>query len=240
MPHKIISCFSAAIFPALLIAFIFIYKNDFSGYLRLLDEDELVEWLTFVFLTLAGILSLFIAVRIRKTNKYYFWFFIVFCIFCIFAGLEEISWGQRVFDVDSPKFFMKYSDQQEINAHNTFQELSQIKTKHLAAIILFFYGVCAPLLLLKPRIKDFFHRKRIVVPPRVLVLGFFLGALMMIDKPTGDEEEIGELFFSLSFLLFMVLELIKNVKSGDTIPIQCKMQNLQCKVNNGDKEKGEK
>jgi len=47
----------------------------------------------------------------------------------------------------------------------------------------------------------------LVVPPLVLALSFFLAALMMMDQPTGQEEEIGEFFFSVCFFLFMTLKI---------------------------------
>ena len=48
-----------------------------------------------------------------------------------------------------------------------------------------------------------------VVPPPVLAISFFIAALMMWDRPTGWEEEIGEFFFSLCFFLFMLMEHLK-------------------------------
>ena len=55
-------------------------------------------------------------------------------------------------------------------------------------------------------IRTLVNKVNLVIPPLFLCLGFFLGALMMFDEPTGAEEEIGELFFSLCFVLFMLYE----------------------------------
>lgn len=33
-------------------------------------------------------------------------------------AMEEISWGQRVFHIDTPDFFQRHSTQNELNFHN--------------------------------------------------------------------------------------------------------------------------
>lgn len=37
---------------------------------------------------------------------------------CLLLGLEEISWFQRVFEVESPEFMINRNGQQELNLHN--------------------------------------------------------------------------------------------------------------------------
>jgi hypothetical protein len=73
----------------------------------------------------------------------------------------------------------------------------------VAARVLFYYGTVLPILVLDPRIKRWMSKIPLVLPPIGLALGFFISALMMWDRPTGREEELGELFFSLLFVLFM-------------------------------------
>ncbi len=207
--YKIIRPLSDTVIPLLLLVFVVIYKMDWRVYWQLLLEDSVVEWLTFVFLFLSGLLSFFIAVQIRKRTHRYQWFFIAFSLFCILASLEEISWGQRIFGIRSPEFFLSNSDNEEMNVHNVLQKWYGIKTKYITGWSLFLYGTVLPLLALNRRIGSFLTRIRFVVPPPALSLSFFIAALMMFDRPTGWEEEIGELFFSLCFFLFMVMEYLK-------------------------------
>ena len=74
-------------------------------------EDSLLEWGTFGIAMLASIL--FLISGILRTRFAY----LLFIAWLIFA-LEEISWGQRVFNIASPSFFEEYNYQQETNIHN--------------------------------------------------------------------------------------------------------------------------
>jgi len=197
-------------FPLLFAAFVWLYKYDQWRYVMVLREDGLVEWTTLFLLLLAAVLSLGVSIKIRKSRHYYHWFFIAFFAFCLFGALEEGSWGQRVVGVESPEFFLEHSDQLEINIHNVFQEWSGIKTKHVAAIVLLLYGTCLPLLSLSShRVRAFLERIKLVVPSLTLSTGFVLGSVLMIDRPTGWEEEIGELFYSMCFVVFMMMQLME-------------------------------
>ena len=204
--YQVIRALSVTIFPLLLIAFIGLYRIDPDLYLRQLREDGLIEWLTFVLLSASGLLSLLLVIQTRARSKHVHWFFVAFGVICIVGALEEISWGQRVFDIEVPEFFRKHSDQQELNAHNVLQQWLDIKTKHVTGIVLFFYGVCLPGLAFHHKVRTVCDKIDLVVPPFFLSLGFLISALMMFDEPTRQEEEIGEFLFSLCFALFMVFE----------------------------------
>ena len=134
--------------------------------------------------------------------------------------MEEISWGQRVFSLQSPDFFLGRSDQQEINVHNVLQQQLDIKTTDIAAIVLVGYGLFLPVLARNPRIGGLFKRLGLVVPPLFLIGGFLLAGLLMQDEPTGWEEELGEFFFALCFLLFMLHELGKRSPAGRLQPFR--------------------
>lgn len=75
------------------------------------SEDSFLEWGTFACAMLASILFLISGfVRIR--------FAYLLSISWLIFALEEISWGQRIFNIDSPLFFETYNYQKEINLHN--------------------------------------------------------------------------------------------------------------------------
>ncbi len=217
--YKVLFLLSTIIIPLLLIVFAIVYKVNPRLYIYLTLEDNLLEWLTFVLLFLTGVLSLITAIKIRKNQGPYFWFFLIFSIFCILISFEEISWGQRVLSMESTEFFLEHSDQREINVHNVIQKWGKnlsifggtydLKTKHIAGFSLFIYGACLPILALNRRASIFFRRNQFVVPHPILSFSFFIAALMMFDKPTGQEEEIGEFFFSICLFLFTVMELLK-------------------------------
>jgi hypothetical protein len=131
--------------------------------------------------------------------------------------MEEISWGQRIFQIESSEFFIANSDQQEINVHNVINEWFSIRTKHVAAFVLFVFGVGLPLIALNKRMKILFEKIHIVVPPLFLSFGFALGAFLTLDIFSGREEEIAELFLSLSLLLFIILENLRSSGSKNSL-----------------------
>jgi hypothetical protein len=198
--------------------FILLLVIDRRAYLSIIREDGLAEWLTFVLLIATGIVSLVVALKIRKQYRYWHSFFWLFFAFNIFAGLEEISWGQRLFEMKTEGVFAKYSDQNEINFHNTMQGLMKVKTKHIAMYALFLYGVILPLLIRKGKVSgNWFARNQLIVPPVFLRGGFLIATLFMIDLPTGNEEEVGEFLYSICFLLMMLhnLHLVKHSRVFD-------------------------
>ena len=196
--------------------FYFIYNSDRRYFYQILKEDQLVEWATFLFLILTFFLALCMFFIVKNTNKKHSYFFICFALLCLWSALEEISWGQRILSISSPEFFLTHSDQQEINMHNVVQKwFPFLKAKYIAGIVLFIYGVCLPMYFsfsmsgVKEKISNY-----IVVPTPALMLGFLIVSFLMLDKPTGREEEIGEFMGGLCFLLFIANE-YRNFKRKD-------------------------
>jgi len=180
--------------------------NPQEYYFPFLVEDGLAEWLTFAMLSCSFAVSLYLFLKKRAHENR--WFFLLFSMFCLFGALEEISWGQRVFDIQSSEFFVNNSDQGEINAHNVFQKWFRIKTKHVAGIVLLVYGMFLPTLAnRRPAIKKRIEKQFFLLPPLHLRWSFLLGTLMMMDWPTGQEEELGEMSFSICLFLFLLYEL---------------------------------
>ena len=142
------------LFPFLVGVFVWLYWVDEKIYSELLAEDQLIEWLSFSFLLLAGLLALDIAIEIRHQKAYTEWFFVGFAIFCILVAFEEISWGERVFRLQPPEFFDTYSDQQEVNLHNVLQLQLNFKTKTVAGLVLVVYGAFLPLLGMHRQVKE--------------------------------------------------------------------------------------
>jgi hypothetical protein len=208
MNTRVLAKIGVYIFPVLTLVFACVYFGNESLYRELISEDNIVEWFTFLFLWLTGILSTIAWYRIRRAYGYHQWFFILFAGFAFLAGLEEISWGQRIFRIESTEFFNKYNDQKETNLHNTFQGIFQVKTKHIALLGMFIYGVVFPWLMQRNRLnKRIFNQKAVIIPPYFLVTGFIFATIMMFDFQTGYEEEIGELYFSMCFCIMLWWEL---------------------------------
>ena len=110
------------IFPALFIFLIILDKilfgprNDFYAYFAL--EDGPVEYATSIVYFLSSLFSVTLAVTFIRQKKYLFAiFFLLLAIPFFIIGMEEISWGQRIFLTENTGFFVD-NLQNETNFHN--------------------------------------------------------------------------------------------------------------------------
>jgi len=86
-------------------------------------EDGVVEWLTVLGLVLSCGVALHRAVTLKaqKTKMFVFvWGFLA--LFAFFGAGEEISWGQRIFNIESSEWFKQNNAQAETNLHNLVVE----------------------------------------------------------------------------------------------------------------------
>ena len=198
----VIQIFSVLIYPGLMIFFASLHPNFYRVINR---EDNIIEWLTVEFLILTAVLAIIHALIARRRANQYVWFFILFAIACIFFAIEEISWGQRIFGLESPEYFLEHSDQLEINVHNVVNEQFSVRTKHIAAFGLFIYGVVLPVSTLIPSVRSLAEKFKIMIPSKILIPGFILSSLMTWDRYfNGQDEEVAEFFFSTLLFLSMV------------------------------------
>lgn len=202
---------SILVWPLWLWIFWTLNRIDPFYYVTITKDDRLVEWLTVVFLCGAAVLAMVKAIKTRRVANSKYIFFILFAIACILFALEEISWGQRIFGVESPAYFMENSDQQEINIHNVINEQFSVRTKHVVAFAMLAYGVALPLIALTREVRSLAEKVRIVIPPLILIPGFILASLMTWDRYfNGQDEEVAELFYSISLFLVIVFQFLNS------------------------------
>ena len=106
-------------------------------------------------------------------------FYLLLSLFFLLAFLEEISWGQRIFGIETPTAIAKVNRQKEINIHNLewfhgrdksgnrklFLQLL-LNGDRLFSIFWFVYCVCIPLLeKYNQRMKKVFAKIRLPVIP---------------------------------------------------------------------------
>lgn len=106
----------------LLTGFTALFLFDTISYDLLSREDHIVEYLSSVFLLLSSLFLIVAFIYIRKSKHLtHRWLIIllpvVSAIFFVVA-VEEISWGQRIFDLTTPDYLSSINDQNEINFHN--------------------------------------------------------------------------------------------------------------------------
>jgi len=90
-------------------------------------EDGPIEWLTVIGLLLSCGVAIGRVVSLRKSKNVGFlavWAFLA--LVCFFGAGEEISWGQRIFNIESSEWFKQNNAQQETNLHNLVVEGKKI------------------------------------------------------------------------------------------------------------------
>ena len=82
-------------------------------------EDGVIEWLSVDALLLSAGLTISRMYRFKLSKGWPFFIgLFVFAALFIFGAGEEISWGQRIFNIESSDFFKANNGQGETNIHN--------------------------------------------------------------------------------------------------------------------------
>ncbi|HEY0768742.1 MAG TPA: hypothetical protein VGD31_00225, partial [Sphingobacteriaceae bacterium] len=82
-------------------------------------EDGFIEWLTVLPLLVIVVVAIRYLVKLSSKRNWLFSVTMAFlAILCFFVAGEEISWGQRIFQVESSSFFKQNNAQAETNLHN--------------------------------------------------------------------------------------------------------------------------
>ncbi len=123
-------------------------------------EDGLVEWLTFVVLFLALGYAVVMRIACKRTTerKAARRFWLILAVLFLFGALEEISYGQRVFGIETPGFLVPYPSesednfynrQSEINLHNLVihhHDMNELLYGKIVSAAVFLYLVVVPIL----------------------------------------------------------------------------------------------
>ncbi len=135
----------------------------------ILDENKLVEVLTFIFCLIAGGIGLYFSYQLVKNRESFFMtgFYFLFSMGFIFIGMEEVSWGQQFLGFETPESFREMNEQGETTLHN-IKGLSG-NSEYLRL----FYGICGAIGVFLFSYKHF----RKVAAPIFLLPWFILIAL---------------------------------------------------------------
>jgi hypothetical protein len=93
--------------------------SDLRAYAGYFKEGSVAEWLTFVVFLVAAPIALTTAVqswRRQERDRGLVWG--LFGLACALVAMEEVSWGQILFDWGTPEFFDVHNSQNETNLHN--------------------------------------------------------------------------------------------------------------------------
>ena len=177
-------------------------------------EDLVGEWAQTYFFLAATILSVLVALQ----RSQYRWFFIVLAAACSYVVLEEISWGQRIFDFPTPDFLKSRNLQGEANLHNLLTGPHKTLLKDLisvgVAIGLLGYGFIYPLTRSRGwRLAQWGDKMGVAAPPLVLAPFFVLAAYFELKPFSFNEAEIAELLVATA-LAMTALHYLFAIKRG--------------------------
>ena len=137
--HKFFVVAILAFYLTYLISRLFFVERVFP---LLFDEDGLFEYLTTVFFLMAS--GFFIMALIKKNGgitNYTKLFIFGLALFCFVVGMEEISWGQRIFGIETPEALKEINFQEETTVHNLVSpDYHPIAYAIISTILLFFFA----------------------------------------------------------------------------------------------------
>ncbi len=187
-----------------------ILGHDSREYIMMNTEGGLIEYGTSIAYLLAFGFSVPIAnYFLRQKQKMWGILYYLFAFGLLFIGLEEISWGQRLFGWQSPDFFLDYNSQEETTIHNLEWFRHYL---HNAYIVIGFIGSFGWLIVRQMTHKPYLKFIKYFIPSW-FVSSFFLPCLIIfiiLEYTNGfgffilkDQEGV-ELVLSLGFLFLVV------------------------------------
>ena len=197
--------------------------DDLKFYYLVNEEDGPVENVTAIFLIIAGIIGFIIFTKFLKMNKKKFGFLFLFlAISFLVLGLEEISWGQRIFNFQTPELFSA-NVQGQFTIHNLPVFWTYL---HDFLMMVGFVGAFGWIILRKieTRYRNFV---RFFVPSWYLMfyfvpifLFYFIGYFMPFDQQVyeiGDflplnDQEPPEVLMSIGILFFTAIVFLRQRK----------------------------
>ncbi|MEM1274042.1 MAG: hypothetical protein AAGF88_09500 [Pseudomonadota bacterium] len=175
-----------------------------------LVEDGVLEWLSVVLLLFLAIICLRRALGLRRIRpKAFTTALLLVALGFFFVAGEEVSWGQRIFAIETPDWLSERNQQGEFNVHNLVVgdfSVNKVIFGNLLTLVLFLYIVPLPILAHRsPRIDRMVGRIGVPLPTLLQSLLFFPAAFipeLLIDAAESDEivETCGLLMLVAIFL----------------------------------------
>lgn len=196
--------------------FIFIaygfYLKYFAGhdaFQRFIREDGPVEYPTAIFLLINSLVCIYRVFHYRKMKKPLWvltWTLLALLFF--FAAGDEISWGQRIFGIQSSEFFQSHNLQQETNIHNLVvygKNLNILIFSRLMFLVLFIYFVLSRLLVWKfPSIRKLVNKFQVPLPRIQHIILMLSSTIFILLIHIVRQSELHELSFAFIFFLIFL------------------------------------
>lgn len=182
------------------------YTNEVYLDTRFAAEDGFIEWLTALMLLASSITLLTKTIKLWTAKAASWKFGMIILIFLFFFGTgEEISWGQRIFNIESSTFFIQNNLQQEINLHNLILggiSINKLIFGKAIFLTLLIYILMLPLAyLFYNRVQRFVDDFAIPIVEMHHVLAFMFSTFSIVTIQANRKWELYEFCFAFLFLL---------------------------------------
>ncbi len=172
-------------------------------------EDGFIEYGTALLLFCSSLLLLYRLFKLfrSKKNLWKIGIFLIVVVFLFGAG-EEISWGQRIFNVESSEYFLENNAQGETNLHNMVVEgkkINKLIFSQLLTFVLVLYLIVTPFLYRKfESIRNLAELFAVPIVKWHQTIVFLLVTALVALIPSERKWELYELAFALIFLLIFL------------------------------------
>jgi cell division protein FtsW (lipid II flippase) len=182
---------------------------------KFIMEDGIVEWATVAGLLLGAAVCFRRAARLYRERPAPFLVALVLLGLILFFGAgEEISWGQRLFEIGSPEYFKKNNAQGETNIHNLVLggwRLNRWIFSILLSVVLFAFILLVPFLYRRKEwMRRFVNYWGVPLPQTYQVIAFLACFLLTEAIRHGKRAEILEADTAMILLLIIAFPLNKN------------------------------
>ncbi|MBK5210179.1 MAG: hypothetical protein JJE44_11865 [Flavobacteriaceae bacterium] len=179
-------------------------------------EDGFVESGSAIFLFISSMLLLFRFFKLFKHKDLFWKIGVLGLAFVFFFGAgEEISWGQRIFNVTSSEYFIENNAQGETNLHNLVvndTKINKLIFSQLLTVILVIYLIIAPFLYRKfAWVKTLANKFAVPIVQWHHTISFLIGTMLLAFISSNRKWEIYELAFSVIFLLIFIKPFNKEI-----------------------------
>lgn len=158
---------------------VILFYIDLPAFSAFIDEDGIAEWVTVIALVGGVVISITRFFQLRKQKKKLFLaFLLITALVLLFGAGEELSWGQRLFNIQSSNFFVKHNTQKEINIHNLVfggLKLNKLIFSLLLTVCICLFLFVLPILYRKSeKIKHFAELFAVPVPRNYQIVSYIL------------------------------------------------------------------
>lgn len=179
-------------------------------------EDGSVEYGTAIFLFLIAMLCLYRLIALGKYKSTTWKIGVLgFTLLFIFGAGEEISWGQRIFEIESSDYFLENNAQKETNLHNLVvggKKVNKIIFSQLLMLVMVIYLIVVPIIYRrKAWLKALMDKFAVPVVKWHHTIAFLISTLLVSINPPDRKWEVYELAFGLIFFLIFLNPLNKEI-----------------------------